>query len=155
MELTAREDIEAPVEHVFGEVTDFAAFERVVMRRGGDVTLLEGPEPPEPGARWEVRFRLRGKNRRVVATLERLDPGQGLTVSFASPNIKGRFRVDLVALSPGRTRLNLVIETRPVSIAAKLLAQSLRLGRGRIERRVRTAVATYAGDVEARHRARV
>lgn len=155
MELKAREDIEAPVEHVFAEITDFAALERLVMRRGGDVSLLEGPVPPEIGARWEVRFRLRGKNRRVVSELDRLDPGLGLTVGFTSPNINGQCRVDLVALSPGRTRLAITIESRPISIAAKLLAQSLRLGRGRIERRLRTAVATYAEDVAARHRARV
>ncbi|HKL69989.1 SRPBCC family protein [Salibaculum sp.] len=154
MELSAREDIEAPVEQVFREVTDFAVFERAIMRRGGDVGLLEGPVPPETGARWEVKFRLRGKNRRVLATLERLDPGQGLTIGFVSPNIKGHCTVDLVALSASRTRLNVVIVTRPVSIAAKVLAQSLRLGRGRIERRFRTTVATYAEDIEARHRER-
>jgi hypothetical protein len=153
MQLSAREDIRAPVEHVFREIADFAAFERKIIRRGGDVALLDGPVPPEPGARWEVRFRFRGKNRRVVATLERLDPGQGLTMGFASPNIMGHCTVDLVALSASRTRLNVVIVTRPVSIAAKVLAQSLRLGHARMERRFRTAVATYAEDVEARHRA--
>lgn len=154
MEFRTREDIEAPLDHVFREISDFPAFERAIMRRGGDITVLDGPVPPDPGARWEVRFRFRGKDRRIVATLKKLEPGQGLSITFESPNIKGNCQVDLVPLSPSRTRLNIVVAVKPVSIAAKLVAQSLRFGKHRMTRRFKTMVATYAEDVEARHRAR-
>jgi len=153
MEFRAREDIEAPLDHVFREISDFPAFERAIMRRGGDVAVLPGPVPPERGARWEVRFRFRGKDRRIEAMLDKLDPAQGMSIAFESPNIKGDCVVDLVPLSPSRTRLNIVVSVKPVSIAAKLIAQSLRFGKHRMTRRFKTMVMTYAEDVEARYRA--
>ena len=39
MELVTREDIEAPIDFVFKQVTEFPTFERSIMRRGGDVDL--------------------------------------------------------------------------------------------------------------------
>ena len=44
MKFSTREDIEAPVDHVFAEVSDFAGFERRALRHGADITRLdEGP----------------------------------------------------------------------------------------------------------------
>lgn len=153
MEFKAREDIEAPLSYVFGQITDFPAFERSIMRRGGDVIALEGPKAPEVGARWDVHFRMRGKERVARATLVDVDPSQGLTIEVSSENIDGKCQVELVPLSRSRTRLNVVVATKPTSLPAKLLFQSMRFGKHRMTQRFKTMVMGYAEDVESRYRA--
>jgi len=37
MKFAAREDIEAPIEYVFSQISDFPALERSALRRGADV----------------------------------------------------------------------------------------------------------------------
>lgn len=155
MEFQAREDIEAPLDHVFGEITDFASFERSIMRRGGDVTRLEGPVPPAIGAAWEVKFRLRGKDRTVVATLVEANPDHGITLDFDSANLKGSCAVELVPLSRSRTRLNVTISAQPKTLPVRLLFQSMRFGKHRMTQRFKAMVLTFAEDAEARYRAGV
>ena len=61
MDFSAREDIEAPIDFVFEQVTAFKAFERSIMRRGGDLQRLHDGDAPVVGTKWKVKFRLRGK----------------------------------------------------------------------------------------------
>lgn len=153
MEFKAREDIEAPIEFVFGEVTDFAGFERSIMRRGVEVTRLPGPELPSVGAKWQVNFRLRGKERSAVAELTRIETDGNLTIGVESNNISGFCDIELVALSLTRTRMNVVVSARPSSIPARILFQSMRFGKHRLTQRFKTAVLSFAEDIEAKYRA--
>jgi len=153
MDFRAREDVEAPLEAVFAEITDFNAFERAIMRRGGDVIRLPGPEAPAIGAKWQVRFRMRGKERQVEATLAEADPAGRLLVRVLSPNIYGHCAVDLVALSLSRTRMSVNLTVKPKSLAARLFFQSLRFAKSRMTQRFKAMVLGYAEDIEARHRA--
>ena len=50
MNLTTREDIDAPKNVVYSAVTDFDRFERMLMRRGVDV-LRDEAHPPRRGSR--------------------------------------------------------------------------------------------------------
>jgi hypothetical protein len=59
-------------------------------------------------------------------------------------------RVDLVALSPARTRLNVDLEITPRNLAGRLLIQSVKLAKGNLSKRFRLRVAEYAMDVEDR-----
>lgn len=154
MEFTGHEDIEAPASVVFDRVTDFAAIERKLMRRGADVTRIDTTDPPDVGSTWEVKFRLRGKTRTVTATIEALDASNGLTVSFAGTQIQGRNVVELVPLSPARTRLSVSITAEAKTIAARLMLQSMRFGKQRVNARLATALAGFAEDVERGHRDR-
>lgn len=154
MEFKAREDIEAPLDYVFKEITDFPSFERSIMRRGGDVVPLDGPQPPAVGAGWQVHFRLRGKDRTVAARLIEVDPTGGITIEAGSDNIDGLAQVELVPLSRSRTRLNVIFAAQPKTLPVKLLFQSMRFGKHRMTQRFKAMVLTFAEDVEARYRVR-
>lgn len=153
MELTAREDIEAPIDYVFTQVTDFPSFERSIMRRGADVERLQGGEGAVVGTKWQVKFVMRGKERKVNAILSEVDAPNGLTLDLRSPSADGSIVIELVALSRARTRLNVTMQAAAKTIPAKLLFQSLRFAQGRTDKRYRAIVATFAEDVEARFRA--
>jgi hypothetical protein len=149
--MNAREDVEAPIDFVYQQITDFQAFERRAMRRGAEVLRVDDLKADGPGMAWDVTFMLRGKMREVQLELARLDPPNGLTMVSRAPTMGGHMTVELVALSRNRTRLSLEIELEPRNLTARLLVQSLKLARKTITRRLRKRVAQYALELEERH----
>lgn len=152
MKFAAREDIEAPIDFVFAQVTDFATLERSAMRRGAEVQRVDDLEQPGPGMAWDAEFNLRGKRREVKIELTEYDPPNGVVVGSRSPNMGGRLVVDLVALSRGRTRLSLDLEMQPKTLAAKLVIQSMKLAKSNLTKRFKLRVADYAKDLEERYK---
>ncbi len=152
MKFSAKEDIEAPIEFVFEQVTDFTAFERSALRRGAEVQRVDSLAEPGPGMAWDASFKLRGRKREVNIELASIDPPNGLVVSSRSPAMGGELVVDLVALSRGRTRMSVDIEISPKNLAARLLVQSLKLARSKLNKRFRKRVAGHAEEIEDRYK---
>ena len=152
MEFTTREDIEAPIEFVFDQVTDFASFERSIMRRGGDVERISGGDSAVIGTKWRVKFLLRGAERVVNAEVVAVDVPNAITIDVTSKSADASLQVDLVALSPARTRLNVNAKAAGKSIPAKLLFQSVKFARSKNKSKFNALVTTFAEDVEARYR---
>lgn len=150
MKFSTREDIEAPAEAVFAAVSDFAAFERAALRRGVEVARSDPSAAPGPGLTWSVRFRLRGRMRRMVCTLDHFDPPNALVCALDGGSFRGAMTVNLVALSRGRTRMAVQLEIRPQTIAARLMIQTARLSRGRWARRFEERVRAFAAAIELR-----
>jgi hypothetical protein len=80
------------------------------------------------------------------------DPPNGYGVQSSSSGIDGTVVVELVPLSRNRTRLSLSIELKPKTIAARIMVQSLRLGRGTLQRRLDLRMADYASEIVERYR---
>lgn len=152
MEFTARDDIEAPIDYVFEQVTDFASFERSIMRRGGDVERISGGDAPELGTKWLVKFLMRGKERTVDAEIVQVEKPNGLTIGITSSNADGSMTIELVALSKARTRLIVNAEAGAKSIPAKLFFQSIRFARAKTEKRYKAVVSGFSEDVESKYR---
>ena len=51
MKLSSQQTIDRSCEDVFAAVTDFGSFESLLRDMGVKVTRLDGPVPPEVGAR--------------------------------------------------------------------------------------------------------
>ncbi|OSQ48227.1 SRPBCC family protein [Marivita geojedonensis] len=150
MQVTATEDVEAPMEHVFAELTAFDVLERRAMRRGIDVRRSYRGAMPQPGEGWEAKFRFRGKERTANIALEELDAPQLLAFSGASGGLETNTRIELVPLSPNRTRVNLVFKMAPKTLSARLLVQSFKLARSGINKKVKKRMADYARDIESK-----
>lgn len=151
MKFSAREDIEAPIDHVFRNVSDFAAYERQALRRGADVRRVDSAEPPQAGSAWDVTFAYRGKERKLRGTLTRVDQ-HGIQLDTTSSGIDGVTQIELVPLSPARTRLAVSIDMKAKSLSARLLLQSLKLAKSSLSGRFKKRVAEFAEEIEARHR---
>lgn len=154
MKFVAHEDVEAPIEFVFDQMSDFPAIERSALRRGAEVQRVDNGPDKVPGMAWDVAFDLRGKRREMMLELAEIDPPNGIVVSSRSPNMGGQMLVDLVALSRARTRISLEIEMKPKTLSARLLVQSMKLARSNLTRRFKGRVADYAKDLEDRFKAR-
>lgn len=148
-----KEDIEAPLDHVFGVLSDFQGFERAAMRRGAEVQRLGDFSEMTVGSAWKIGFNLRGKFREVEVELTEMDVPNRLVFENRSDSIGGHLAVDLVALSRRRTRMALEVELKPQNLSARLLAQSLKLAKSNLNKRFQIRIAEFAKDTEDRYQA--
>lgn len=149
MKFSTREDIEAPVDYVFGQISDFGTFERQALRRGADVRRLDSG-PFVKGSAWDVAFTFRGKDRQSRGTLSIFDAPNMIQVDFVSSNIEGNSLIELVPLSPHRTRVIVTIDIGAKTLAARLMLQSLKLAKSNLTNRFKKRVGDFATDIEDR-----
>ena len=147
MNLTTREDIDAPKDVVYAAITDFDRFERRLMRRGIDVLRDEAHPPPEAGARWRAVLDWKGRGYDVDAELVSIEPEDGYAMEAHSSGLICLAVVDLVPLSRTRTRLMVSVELRATSLTSRLLLASLRLANGSLQSRFRQRVAEFAREL--------
>lgn len=148
MRFTTREEIEAPIDHVFGRLSDFAHLERMIMRRGVEVSRDNPGAPVEVGTRWTIGFKFRGKPRSAEIVLAKIQPPIGHLITFESGGIGGESQIELTPLSPTRTRLMVRLELTPQTLAARLLLQSIKLAKTNLNQRFKTRIADLAEDIE-------
>lgn len=151
MKISSREDIEAPIDFVFSQVSDFTALERSAMRRGAEIARVDQLSASGPGMQWDSRFEFRGKPREMRLELVSFDAPNAMRFSATSAAVSGDMTLDLVALSRGRTRLTLEIEVLPRTLASRLLVQSLKLAKSNVTKRFEIRVASFARDLEDRY----
>lgn len=148
MKFTAREDIEAPIGKVWAVVTDYDSFELAALRRGVEVARQGTPAAPA----WQVAFTFRGKRRQIALQLDRAEEPGLLAFAAEGRMLQGDLVMELVELGPRRTRMTVTAELRPLTLAARLFLQSVKLARGRVTRRYQQGVAKLAATIEARTR---
>lgn len=156
MKLTSRQDIQAPIAAVYAQITDIAQFERLAVRRGAELERADKLGTPEGGAAvgmtWRARFPFRGKPRKMTVKLAEVVENSHLQATIDSPSLEGTAQMELVSLSPTRTRLTLITDVKPKTLTARLVLQSMRLGKGRVQRRFDQAAAKLAKILEERSR---
>ncbi len=152
MRFSTREDIEAPIEHVFGAVTDFDGFERQALRRGAEVQRQDTYGKPGIGSEWQLRFAFRGKQRDVNARMTDFDAPNGYRADTTTGGLDGEVSVELVSLSPRRTRMQVAVELSPRTLSARLLVQSLKFAKGNLNKRFSNRVWTFAQTIEEKFR---
>lgn len=150
MKMATREDIAAPIEAVFEQLSDFDGFERAAMRRGAEVVRTDTLAVPGAGMSWRAGFDYRGKARQANIELADFEVPERVRARIHSTGVEMELVVDLVAMSRSRTRMNLSLDTRPRTIPARLVIQSMKLARQTVLKRFRRRINEFAKDIEAR-----
>jgi len=153
MKLATREDINAPIEAVFEQLSDFDGFERAALRRGAEVARTDSLQTPGAGMMWRTGFRYRGKDRKVNLELVEFLKPERMRIDGHSVSVNMVIEIDLVAMSRNRTRMNLSLDARPQTIPARLVVQSLKLARQNVLKRFRKRIGEFATDLEIRAKA--
>ncbi|MCQ0093797.1 SRPBCC family protein [Roseovarius sp. M141] len=151
MKFETREDIEAPIDYAFSQISDFAVLERSLQRRGADVERTIDKTPPAPGIVWDTAFDLRGKRRHLRLEMICYEPPTLMRFAATSKSLDCDVEVELVSLSRGRTRMALAADLKPRTISARLMVQSLKLARTNVTKRFEIRTATFARDLEDRY----
>lgn len=154
MKFSTKEDIEAPIEDAFALFSDFDQFERSALRRGADVKRTDSNLRKGVGMTWAAAFKFRSKNRKLDAEIVSFDPCEGYEVEVQSSDLCAYGMLELMALSKSRTRATLSIELKPKSLSGRLMLQTMRLGKSRLDRRFRIKAADFVRIIEREHKAK-
>ncbi len=150
MDFTTRTEVEAPIGYVFDQLSDFAGFEQAARRRGAEVLRTDRQDEAGLGAQWRASFAYAGKPRQMTLELDEYDRPERMRFALGSKNLTGELIVELTALSGDRSRMQVKLRLRPVTMTARVLLQGLRLAKARSLSRMQERVALYARGVEAR-----
>lgn len=154
MKFSTKEDIEAPIEDAFALFSDFDQFERSALRRGGDVRRTDSPRQHGTGMTWDAQFKLRGKLRKVQAEMTEFSAPEGYCVEMQSNDIVAIASLELMSLSKSRTRAAMAIELKPKSLSGRLMVQTLRLGKTRLDKRFKAKAADFVRILEREYKSR-
>ena len=149
MRLTATESVSVPADAFFTQVSDFDTLADRARSLGATVTPQHEGNP-ERGTAWDVAFQFRGRHRRVVATLMQFDPPRGYTVETVMEGLLAETQVMVTPLEDHGSRLDVSCELSAKSLTARLLLQSLKLGKRRIAARFQARISEYAQLAAAR-----
>jgi hypothetical protein len=122
------------------------------MRRGAEVARVDSLTRIGPGMTWSTQFQYRGKDRKATIRLDAIKPTSSLALTGMSRLFDGVMVINLLDLAAKRTRIEVRLEVKPKTIAARLLIQSLRLARARVERTFSQRVAQLSIEIEDRFR---
>ncbi len=148
MIFTTKEDIAAPIEHVFKAVSDFDSFERAALRRGANVERVDTKSGPNTKLAWDIEVGYRGKGRKFLAELTEFDDPNSFLIKSNSSGMDGNIIVDLVELSKSRTRMKIELEIKPKTLSARLLVQSVKLAKKSLNQKFKDKVAAFATSIE-------
>jgi len=154
MKFVGKNDIEAPIETVFEEVSDFEGFQRSAVHRGVKVVRVDELTGHGPGMTWDVAFDLRGRRREMKLTLADYEPRSLMRFNAASQGVDAVCVIELLALSRTSTRLRMAIDLKPQNLSARLLVQSLKLAKSTLTKRLEKRLQDFGRSVEDRARRR-
>lgn len=152
MKLTTKQDIDAPADFVFAQLSDFDSWERAAMRRGIEVDRTDKLTIPGPGMAWTAKFRYRGRDRRLDLKVVRMDSEGQVNFAITSPTSDGTLGVELVSMAAKRTRAFVTVEAMPKTFTAKLFVQSLKLAKSRVDKKLVQRAGQLAAEIEERYR---
>lgn len=152
MKFSSKEDVNIPVQDLFGMLSDFETFERAALRRGAKVKRVPSKDGGAAGTSWVVDAEIRGKQRVLKATLRRADPYEELIFEGQLGGVSAEFEITLLALAKGRTRLGMALDMRPNTLSARLMIQSAKFARNTLNRRYKARIAKFAKELERRYK---
>ncbi|MGH1576555.1 SRPBCC family protein [Planktotalea sp.] len=154
MKFSSNEDIEAPIKDAFALFTDFDQFERSALRRSADVRRIDTLGQNGVGMAWNTQFKLRGKERKIDAEMVEYCEPENFCLQLQSEEVTALAHVELMPLSKGRTRASVSVELKPISLAGRLLVQSLRLGKARLDKKFKKKAGDFVRNLERDYQAK-
>lgn len=153
MKFTSRIEIAAAPAQVFGQMSDLSVFAPELRRHGVRLRRTDTLAEPAAGMSWQADFRFRDRARVVHLMACRVAPQERIDYEGQSNSFLLSGAVALTPLPREHTRLHLTLEFRPRNLGARLLLQSARLARARLEGRLGDRLAELAALLEAGARA--
>ncbi len=135
MKLVSRTDIDLSAAVLFPVLTDAVFFETIAVRNGARVERLDANAQVVAGSGWRIRVPYRGREREITQRVQRIDPPRRLMLVGTSGSFRFEIEAVLTPMSRESTRLAISLDVRPETFGARLLLQTLKLGKGRLQAR--------------------
>jgi hypothetical protein len=136
MKLSTRTDVTASAEDTFAAFADFPRYVQLAEKRGAKVETRDAAV-----FAWRARFDWNGKDRELEGIVTRYDPPHGFAAEMTAGGLEGVVEVEVTPIDEGRSRVRVATEWRPRTISGRILLQSLKLVKGRLDERFADRVA--------------
>lgn len=144
MKLAMRQDEKVSAAVMFDAIADFSNIELMLRRSGVAVTRVEQDHGHVIG--WELEFDWRGQSRALRLDLVRFDRPEVMVLSGQSDSFDIFVQLTVVALSRVKSRLMFELEIKPRNIRSRLMLQTAKLGKARIDRNFKRQVSKFLGE---------
>lgn len=152
MKFAGKTDLEANLNDTFTAFANFEAFERQVLRSGAKIARTDDLTEHGPGMMWDVALEFRGKERKFKVELVDYDTPNLLEFVAVTDGFDAIILVELSSLSGRQTRANVSFDLSAKTLAAKLLLQTARLTKGKLNKRFNRRLHRFGRDMESRIR---
>ncbi|MBV1863751.1 MAG: SRPBCC family protein [Rhodobacteraceae bacterium] len=148
MHFTSVQDINAPLEYVFKQISDFDSYEAYAMRIGANVERRDQLVQKQAGMCWHFDGELRGKNRQIDIELHEYTPTKQIKLGFETAGLDAVATIEVIALTVKQTRMKVTVDMKARSISARLVMQSAKLAKNSLNRKFNHKVWTYANYIQ-------
>lgn len=152
MRLNSIQEVHAPIDYVFGRLTDFASFETYISNIGGSASRTDDLDGTGRGMSWHIEGEFRGKFREVDLELQNISPPEKLKYFCETQTIEAVIWFELEPLGDELTRMNLMMDPTARNISARLILQSVKLAKGTIEKRLSKRLKAFGDQMSNDYR---
>lgn len=150
MRVSVTEQVTAPRDEVFRQVTDFDGLLGKYGGRHIRIERLDSPAPVTETSLWRGSLVMHGISRAGSARMVSLRAPDGYEVEGLMEGLRGRLWIDLSDEGDDLTDLKVTIDLKPTSLWGRMIVRSLQLIRTVISRRLQVRLAKVARDIETR-----
>ena len=100
---------------------------------------------------WVIGFDWRGRHREFTLEVTRFDAPELIEMHGRSDQFEITIRMTVVALAATRSRLIFELDLAPLGMKARLLLQTARLGKGRLDRKFAHRIAEFVNQLGPGH----
>ena len=145
MKFAATSEINAPVARVYERLVDYDAHQRLLGQRGVEVVRIDGLDEAGVGATWAASVKFRGKDRHITVELTEVEPCQRVGTHVSGNGLATDCLVQLAAVSQTVTRISVTADVRHRNLTGRLLLQSMRIVKSRLDHRFQARLDAAVG----------
>lgn len=155
MQFSSVQDVNAPLDFVFKQLSDFDTYESYALRVGADVKRLDDLAQPGVGMCWKVKGEFRGKKREVEIQVVEYLPDNMLKLFMKMSGLEANVSLESMALTRKQSRIKVTTVLKPKTISARLIVQSAKLAKNSMNRKFNHRFWSYANHIENTYNASV
>ncbi|WP_168201249.1 SRPBCC family protein [Qingshengfaniella alkalisoli] len=144
MKLTASAEIDASAEIAFARMSDFDGFLGVLTDQGTFLQRRNAPDPITVGTTWSGQLDIRGAVRDIDVELTGLERPRFYELAAHGGGLQATMRVDVIAEGADASRALVAIDLTPVSLAGRIVLQSVKVMHRKLEKRLRSRLRRFA-----------
>ena len=148
MQFSSVQDVNAPLDFVFQQLSDFESYESYALRTGAEVERTDTYSEKCAGMQWKVQGDFRGKRRKFNIELIEYRPDNLLKFFVKSKGVEANATVESMALTRKQSRIKVTTVLKPKTISARLILQSAKLAKNSMNRKFNHRFWTYANFIE-------
>jgi len=147
-----REEADIPRDFAFSRFADFTRYEQAARDYGADIRRVNGFTEISEGCSWRGSAVVRGKTRGVEARITRLNPSDHAQISTIVGGMTITVDLFFEEIGPEKTLVRTTAQLRATTLAARLILQTVKLGRRQIQGKIDSRIVALANQYEDEYR---